>query len=60
MLRRLHAAHVAAIPFENLAILMGHGVSLVLDDLVDKLVVGRRGGYCSRTSASAERALRTR
>jgi len=45
-LRRLHSAHVAAIPFENLAILSGQRVSLALDDLVAKLVVGRRGGYC--------------
>lgn len=45
-LRRLHAAHVAAIPFENLDILLGKGVSLASDDLFDKLVVRRRGGYC--------------
>jgi N-hydroxyarylamine O-acetyltransferase len=45
-LRRLHAAHVGAIPFENLDILLGHGVHLELDRLRDKLVARRRGGYC--------------
>ena len=45
-LRRLHAAHVAAIPFENLDILLGRGISLELPDLVAKLAVGGRGGYC--------------
>ena len=45
-LRRLHAAHVAAIPFENLDILLGRGISLDLDRLHDKLLVQKRGGYC--------------
>jgi N-hydroxyarylamine O-acetyltransferase len=45
-LRRLHAAHVAAIPFENLDILLGRGVGLELDTLRDKLIARRRGGYC--------------
>jgi N-hydroxyarylamine O-acetyltransferase len=45
-LRRIHAAHVAAIPFENLDILLGRQVSLELAALQLKLVGGRRGGYC--------------
>jgi N-hydroxyarylamine O-acetyltransferase len=45
-LRRLHAAHVTAIPFENLDILLGRGISLDLDRLHDKLIVQKRGGYC--------------
>jgi N-hydroxyarylamine O-acetyltransferase len=45
-LRRLHAAHPAAIPFENLDILLGRGISLDLDRLRRKLVDQRRGGYC--------------
>jgi N-hydroxyarylamine O-acetyltransferase len=45
-LRRLHAAHVAAIPFENLDILLGRGISLDLDRLREKLVERKRGGYC--------------
>lgn len=45
-LRQLHAAHVAAIPFENLDILLGRGIHLEIDHLRDKLVAQRRGGYC--------------
>lgn len=45
-LRALHFAHATRIPFENLAIQMGEGVSLDLDAIQDKLVGRRRGGYC--------------
>ncbi len=41
--QRLHAH---AIPFENLDPLTGRRVLLELEDVVDKLVVRRRGGYC--------------
>lgn len=43
---RLHAAHVEAIPFENLDILLGRGVQLGADRLREKLIAARRGGYC--------------
>ena len=45
-LARLHRAHVATIPFENLDPLRGVPVSLELGPLQDKLVTRRRGGYC--------------
>ena len=45
-LEALHLAHVTSIPFENLAIQMGEGVSLELEALQEKLVRRRRGGYC--------------
>ena len=45
-LAALHQAHVAAVPFENLDILLGRQVSLELAALQLKLVGGRRGGYC--------------
>jgi N-hydroxyarylamine O-acetyltransferase len=45
-LRRIHAAHVATIPFENLDILLGRGIDLELDRVQDKLIGRRRGGYC--------------
>jgi N-hydroxyarylamine O-acetyltransferase len=45
-LTALHAAHVTAIAFENLDILLGRAISLELDALQAKLVAGRRGGYC--------------
>lgn len=43
---RLHRAHVTSIPFENLDVLLGRGVSLELGQVQDKLVTSRRGGYC--------------
>lgn len=42
----LHRAHAASIPFENLDILLGRGISLDLPSLEAKLVAARRGGYC--------------
>lgn len=45
-LRALHAAHVAAIPFESLDPLTGRPVHLDLARLQAKLVRSRRGGYC--------------
>lgn len=46
VLRRLHRAHVAAIPFENLDIVLGRGIRIDLPSIQEKLVRGRRGGYC--------------
>lgn len=45
-LRRLHQAHVGAIPFENLDVLLGRPIPLDLASLEAKLVAARRGGYC--------------
>ncbi len=45
-LAALHRAHVAAIPFENLDIPLGRGVSVDLLDVQRKLLRARRGGYC--------------
>ena len=45
-LAALHRAHVAAIPFENLDVLLGRGISVALPDVQRKLVEARRGGYC--------------
>jgi N-hydroxyarylamine O-acetyltransferase len=45
-LRDLHRAHVAAIPFENLDIIVGRGVDVALPAVQAKLVGRRRGGYC--------------
>ncbi|BAJ27501.1 MULTISPECIES: arylamine N-acetyltransferase [Kitasatospora] len=45
-LRRLHRAHRLAVPFENLDLVRGLGVSLALPDIEAKLVGARRGGYC--------------
>jgi len=45
-LSALHAAHVAAIPFEGLNPLAGLPVKLDLASLQAKMVARRRGGYC--------------
>lgn len=42
----LHRAHMAAIPFENLDVVLGRGVAVDLDSVQRKLVDARRGGYC--------------
>ncbi|WP_051639853.1 arylamine N-acetyltransferase [Cellulomonas sp. URHE0023] len=45
-LAEIHRAHLAAIPFENLDVLLDRGVSVDLPDVERKLVHGLRGGYC--------------
>lgn len=42
----LARAHIARIPFENLDVVLGRGVSLDLPNLEAKLVHQPRGGYC--------------
>jgi len=46
VLRELHAAHVAAIPFENLDVVLGRPILLDIRSLQEKIVRGGRGGYC--------------
>jgi N-hydroxyarylamine O-acetyltransferase len=43
---RLHRAHIAAIPFENLDIQMGRPIELDAESLQAALIRRRRGGYC--------------
>ena len=60
-LDRLEAAQRAqsrTIPFENFDIVLGRGVTLDPDHLVDKLVRSRRGGYCFELNGLFLRALR--
>ncbi len=45
-LTALHTAHLAAIPFENLDVLLGRPIRLDIESLQTKLVNQRRGGYC--------------
>lgn len=45
-LRKLHALHPEAIPFENLTPLLGQTVSVELGYIEAKLVTAGRGGYC--------------
>jgi N-hydroxyarylamine O-acetyltransferase len=45
-LRRLQAAHLRTVPFENLSIHLDEPILLGADPLFDKIVRRRRGGFC--------------
>ena len=45
-LRTLHRQHLLAIPYENLDVQLGRPVGFDIDAIYDKLVNGRRGGWC--------------
>lgn len=45
-LRRLHVAHLLAVPFENLSIHAGEPIVLDDEALFDKIVARGRGGFC--------------
>jgi len=51
-------AHMAAIPFENLDVLLGRGIRIDLDSVVAKLVTAKRGGYCFEHGTLFQAALR--
>jgi N-hydroxyarylamine O-acetyltransferase len=53
----VHRAHATTIPFENLDPRRGVPVSLELRDLEDKIVRGRRGGYCFEHNLLLKAAL---
>jgi N-hydroxyarylamine O-acetyltransferase len=53
----LHAAHVAAIPFEGMDPLLGRPVRLDLESVQAKLIGGRRGGYCFEQNTVFKAAL---
>lgn len=50
-------AHRLAIPFENLDVRLGLGISLAPEDVFAKLVTRRRGGYCFEQNQLFARAL---
>jgi N-hydroxyarylamine O-acetyltransferase len=56
-LHAICAAHVQAIPFENLDVLLGRGISLADDAVEQKLVHQRRGGYCFEQNTLLLRVL---
>lgn len=57
-LRALHAHHTRSIAFENLNPLFGWPVPLDLSALEEKLVRGRRGGYCFEQNGLFSAVLR--
>jgi len=46
VLRRLHVRHLLSVPFENLDIQLGRPIILDQESFYNKIVRGRRGGYC--------------
>ena len=46
LVRRLHRAHLLAVPFENLDIPLGRPIELSVPAFYDKIVRRRRGGFC--------------
>lgn len=50
-------AHIEAIPFENLDVLLGRPIRLDLEGLQAKLVLARRGGYCFEQATLLAAAL---
>ena len=57
VLRDILVAHSCSIPFENLDVLLGRGISLDDDDIERKLVNHRRGGYCFEQNSLLLRVL---
>ncbi|KMK09263.1 N-hydroxyarylamine O-acetyltransferase [Pluralibacter gergoviae] len=57
-LKGLHLHHNCAIPFENLDVLLPREIQLDDRSLEDKLLHGRRGGYCFEQNGLLERGLR--
>ena len=54
----LLAAHMNAIPFENIDVLLGRPIRLDLEALQKKMVTDRRGGYCFEQATLFLAALR--
>lgn len=50
-LSRLQECHLHTVPYENLDILLRKPLSLEIDDLFEKMVVHKRGGYCFELNA---------
>ena len=59
LLDRMIYAHQCRIPFEDLDIYeKGINVSLGISDMFDKIIRGKRGGFCYRWNAEASKCRR--
>ncbi len=56
-LAELHVAHLLAVPFENLDIVAGREISIEPDEIWDKIVARRRGGFCYELNGLFARLL---
>jgi N-hydroxyarylamine O-acetyltransferase len=54
----LLAAHMNSIHFENIDVLLGRPIRLDVEGLQEKIVRGRRGGYCFEQATLFDAALR--
>jgi N-hydroxyarylamine O-acetyltransferase len=57
-LRALHASHLMTVPFEDLDVYLGRPVDLAGDALFEKIVRGRRGGFCYELNGAFALLLR--
>ena len=57
LLRALHATHHAAIPYENIDVLLRKPVSLDAEALQAKMIFRQRGGYCFEQNTLFYRVL---
>ncbi|MFB9446365.1 arylamine N-acetyltransferase [Dactylosporangium vinaceum] len=57
-LRRIQRAHLGTVPFENLSIHLGEPIGLGDDELLDKIVNRRRGGFCYEVNGALALLLR--
>jgi N-hydroxyarylamine O-acetyltransferase len=57
-LRGLQKSHLLTVPFENLDIHQGKPISLELDNLFNKIVTHRRGGFCHELNGLLAEVLR--
>ncbi|MGV3652434.1 MAG: arylamine N-acetyltransferase family protein [Devosia sp.] len=58
-LEALCALHPAAVPFENIDLLMGSAIRLEPSNIQQKLIFEKRGGYCFEQNLFFRRALET-
>src|SRR5246127_1155601 len=57
-LRALHAAHLYAVPFENLDISLGRKITCEEERFLHKIVALRRGGFCYELNGAFAALLR--
>ncbi|WP_020560708.1 arylamine N-acetyltransferase family protein [Thiofilum flexile] len=57
LLKALMQQQLFHIPFENLDVLAGKGISIIPEDIVAKLVYQQRGGYCYEVNGLFSMAL---
>ncbi len=57
-LNQLHLAHMQAVPFENLDVILGRRFDLELPAILDKIVNQKRGGFCYELNSAFAWLLR--